>query len=136
MMKHEFEELAGYTVSKDDYYSIIEPMYMATNMSKADFVKCIDKKRFAQKPAPKETPVFVSDMTKTPNGCYYIGKWFIQIGEPKTSIRTGKTTYTVRETTNREQLKIGWDEWLASHVDLNTLKPTIIVKDVNGKRIG
>ena len=47
MMKHEFEALAGYTVSEKDYTEIIEPMYMATNLDKAEFVKCIDKKRFA-----------------------------------------------------------------------------------------
>lgn len=47
MMKHEFEKLAGYEVSYEDYKNIIEPMYMATDLSKADFVKCIDRKRFA-----------------------------------------------------------------------------------------
>ncbi len=47
MMKQEFEALAGYEVSFEDYNNIIEPMYMATEMSKWDFVKCIDKKRFA-----------------------------------------------------------------------------------------
>ncbi len=47
MMKHEFEELAGYEVSCEDYNNIIEPMYMATNLNKLDFIKCIDKKRFA-----------------------------------------------------------------------------------------
>lgn len=49
MMKQEFEQFAGYEVSAEDYYNIIEPMYMATNLSKQDFVKCIDKKRFALK---------------------------------------------------------------------------------------
>ena len=49
MMKHEFEALAGYEVSFADYNNIIEPMYMATNLDKAEFVKCIDKKRFALK---------------------------------------------------------------------------------------
>ena len=49
MMHHEFEELAGYEVSVKDYTEIIEPMYMATNLSKAAFVKVIDKKRFALK---------------------------------------------------------------------------------------
>lgn len=49
MMKHEFEELAGYEVSNADYNNIIEPMYMATNLDKREFVKCIDKKRFALK---------------------------------------------------------------------------------------
>lgn len=47
MMKHEFEELAGYEVTWDDYNNIIEPMYMAVNMDKADFVKVISKERFA-----------------------------------------------------------------------------------------
>ena len=47
MMKHEFEALAGYEVSSKDYHDIIEPMYMATDLSKQDFVKCIDRKRFA-----------------------------------------------------------------------------------------
>lgn len=49
MMKHEFEALAGYEVSEKDYSGIIEPMYMATNLSKEDFVKVINKSRFALK---------------------------------------------------------------------------------------
>lgn len=51
MMKSEFEALAGYEVSFLDYSNIIEPMYMAlSDVSKAEFVKMIDKKRFALKP--------------------------------------------------------------------------------------
>lgn len=49
MMKCEFEKLAGYEVTIEDYEKIIEPMYMATDLSKEDFVKVIDKKRFALK---------------------------------------------------------------------------------------
>lgn len=49
MMQHEFEALAGYEVTSDDYENIIEPMYMAVNLSKQEFVKIIDKKRFALK---------------------------------------------------------------------------------------
>ena len=49
MMKHEFEALAGYEVSVADYDNIIEPMYMATELSKEDFVKVISKERFALK---------------------------------------------------------------------------------------
>ena len=49
MMKQEFETLAGYEVTFEDYTNIIEPMYMATNLSKQEFVKVIDKKRFALK---------------------------------------------------------------------------------------
>lgn len=50
MMKQEFEALAGYEVSIDDYNKIIEPMYMATSLTKEEFVKTINKKRFALKP--------------------------------------------------------------------------------------
>lgn len=50
MMKHEFEQIAGYEVSTEDYNNIIEPMYMATNLSKQEFVKTISKKRFVLKP--------------------------------------------------------------------------------------
>ena len=49
MMKHEFEAIAGYEVSVSDYDNIIEPMYMATNLNKAEFVKVISKERFALK---------------------------------------------------------------------------------------
>ena len=129
MMKHEFEELAGYKVSSEDYDRIIEPMYMATNLSKQDFVKCIDRKRFEQKPEVKLTPVFLSDGAKTPNGCYYIGIWKMQIGEGKTDIRTGKTTITVRETTSEEQRKIGWDRWCYSEIGINTDNPRYIIKE-------
>ena len=46
MMHQEFENIAGYEVSYDDYTNIIEPMYMATNLSKQEFVKCLDRKQF------------------------------------------------------------------------------------------
>ena len=47
MMKQEFEALAGYEVTDEAYYTIIEPMYMATNLTKKAFVKVLDKKAFA-----------------------------------------------------------------------------------------
>ena len=48
MMQHEFEALAGYEVTYEDYSKIIEPMYMAVpeSISKQEFVKMIDRKRF------------------------------------------------------------------------------------------
>lgn len=49
MMKHEFEQIAGYEVTNEDYTNIIEPMYMATNLTKQEFVKVIEKSRFALK---------------------------------------------------------------------------------------
>lgn len=54
MMKYEFEQIAGYEVTVEDYDNIIEPMYMALpNVTKQEFVKMIDKKRFALKPLKK-----------------------------------------------------------------------------------
>lgn len=50
MTQQEFEQLAGYEVTFTDYQDIIEPMYMATNLDKQDFVSCINKKRFALRP--------------------------------------------------------------------------------------
>lgn len=46
-MHEEFMKLAGYEVSYKDYVEIIEPMYLAVDLSKEEFIKCIDKKRFA-----------------------------------------------------------------------------------------
>ena len=134
MMKHEFEALAGYEVTMEDYNKIIEPMYMAISADKAEFVKMIDKKRFAVVRKPEEKPVFISNGAVTPNGCYYMGQWMMQIGQPDTNIRTGKTTYKVREVTREELSKIGWDEWLCSHMDLYTEDPRIIIKTVKGKK--
>ena len=47
MMQQEFEQLAGYEVSYEDYVDIIEPMYLAVDLPKSEFVQCINKKRFA-----------------------------------------------------------------------------------------
>ena len=49
MTIQEFEKLAGYEVNYDDYVNIIEPMYMAVELSKVDFVQCINRKRFEVK---------------------------------------------------------------------------------------
>lgn len=47
MMHEEFERIAGYEVEYRTYKEIIEPMYMATELSKKEFVKLLDKKAFA-----------------------------------------------------------------------------------------
>ena len=47
MTQQEFEKLAGYEVGYEDYVTIIEPMYMATDLTKSEFVEVINKKRFA-----------------------------------------------------------------------------------------
>ena len=64
MMQQEFEKLAGYEVSTSDYHDIIEPMYMAVNLSKQEFVKVIDKKRFALKTKSQ----IISEMKKLAQG--------------------------------------------------------------------
>ena len=67
MMKQEFEALAGYKVSVEDYNNIIEPMYSATNLTKQEFVKTINRKAFEVKDEPKIIKVGVAKM---PNGTW------------------------------------------------------------------
>jgi len=67
MMKQEFEALAGYEVSTEDYNNIIEPMYMATNLDKAEFVKTINRKAFEKKHEYKKVIIGVKAM---PNGTW------------------------------------------------------------------
>ena len=50
MFKEEFEKLAGYKVTRLDYFRIIEPMYMATKLKKEEFVKVINRKEFETTP--------------------------------------------------------------------------------------
>lgn len=66
MMKAEFEKLAGYEVSTEDYSRIIEPMYMATDLSKQEFVKVISKERFALKTKAQ----YISEMKKISKHLY------------------------------------------------------------------
>lgn len=70
MMWQEFENLAGYEVTYETYTNIIEPMYMALpeSVSKADFIKMLDKKAFAL-PTKKE---MVKEMKKLANGLFEI----------------------------------------------------------------
>ena len=67
MTKQEFEKLAGYEVSTENYNNIIEPMYMATHLCKVDFVKTINRKAFEKKHEYKKVIVGVKAM---PNGTW------------------------------------------------------------------
>ena len=93
MMHKEFEELAGYEVSFEDYNNIIEPMYMATNLSKQEFVKCLNLKFFKDRmPKPEKNikRMLVRNRmgeSKTPNGCYYYIE-YVELVE--VVIKTGK----------------------------------------------
>ena len=68
MMKYEFEALAGYKVSDEDYNKIIEPMYMAVELNKQDFVKCIDRKRFEVKTRTERQ--YINEIKKIANFLY------------------------------------------------------------------
>lgn len=57
MMQVEFERIAGYEVYTEDYNNVIEPMYMATNLSKEDFAKVIDRNRFEVKKEKTEEQI-------------------------------------------------------------------------------
>ena len=93
MMHKEFEEISGCEVSYEDYTNIIEPMYMATNMSKYEFVKTLNLKFFKDRmPKPEKNikRMLVRNRmgeSKTPNGCYYYIE-FVELVE--VVIKTGK----------------------------------------------
>ena len=77
MMYEEFEKIAGCRVSYEDYNNIIEPMYMASNLSKQEFVKTLNLKFFKERmPKPKKIIKRMRVRNRmgefiTPNGCYY-----------------------------------------------------------------
>lgn len=77
MMHKEFEAIAGIEVTYEDYTNIIEPMYMALNLSKQEFVKTLNLKFFKDRmPKPEKNikRMLVRNRmgeSKTPNGCYY-----------------------------------------------------------------
>lgn len=54
MMWEEFERIAGYEVSYEDYTNVIEPMYNATNLTKTEFVKTLNRKAFDLKVKKQE----------------------------------------------------------------------------------
>lgn len=101
MMKHEFEALYGHEVSSHDYETIIEPMYMATELSKQDFVKLLDKKAFKAPAKEKTIKVMLvrdnSGYMKTPNGCWYHIEYVEWVGM---DIKTGK--YIVKPLTDED----------------------------------
>ena len=105
MMHHEFEQIAGYEVSYEDYTNIIEPMYMATNLSKQDFVKTINRKAFEKKAEPVEIIKYMRVRNRlgemmTPNGCWY---YVEPVNLVDVDIKTGKII--VAPLTDKQQLE-------------------------------
>lgn len=124
MMWKEFEELAGYEVSFDTYEKVIEPMYMATDLSKADFVKVINRKavELKRERKPMYKKMKVRDMTgcdMTPNGCYYHVEWVDLID---VDIKTGKYIVRALEDKDFETLRnerVAFDSYNAYSYDFD-----------------
>lgn len=91
MMHSEFCEISGQQVSYKVYAEKFEPMYLALDVAKQEKMDREAEERKQQK------LVFVSDGSKTPNGCYYYGRFYKLTG---CDIRTGKAL--VRELTEEE----------------------------------
>lgn len=53
MLKEEFEKISGIEVSDYNYKNIVEPMYMAVNLDKKDFIKLLNLKALAEKSGRK-----------------------------------------------------------------------------------
>lgn len=122
MMKVEFERLAGIEVTSETYETIIEPMYMATNLSKADFIKTLNLKQLAKK--KEHNPILKRMGTRdnsghcfTPNGCYL---WFDWVELVDVNIKTGK--FVVKPITKEQAKKLaqeGKDLHLCYDVDFD-----------------
>lgn len=92
MLWKEFEDLAKIEVTFETYSKIIEPMYLAADLPKQDFIKLLNLKALA---APKVKEKNIKKMCvrdrsgcmKTPNGCWY----YIEFAElVDVDIKTGK----------------------------------------------
>lgn len=74
MMKQEFEDLAKIKVTEETYSKVIEPMYLASNLLKREFIRFLNLKVLAA-PGEKDIKKMCirdrSGYMKTPNGCYY-----------------------------------------------------------------
>lgn len=68
MMYEEFEKLVGYEVPFEIYDNIIEPMYMATNLSKQEFVEVTNFKKYALKTEKQ----LIAAMKKAAQKCFAV----------------------------------------------------------------
>lgn len=104
MMKQEFERLAKIEVTEETYTKIIEPMYMATELSKQDFINLLNLKVLE---APKVKDIKKmrirdrSGCSMTPNGCWYHVKWVELID---VDIATGKFIVKPLDDSDRQRL--------------------------------
>lgn len=125
MQKHEFEKVAKIKVTDEVYTTVIEPMYLAINLSKEDFIKVLNLKALATKKV-KEKNVKVmlvrdnSGFTKTPNGCYYHIE-YVELVD--IDIRTGKFVVKSLEDEDFQKLRSkGYDFHLGYHYDFDYIQ--------------
>lgn len=104
MLHSEFCKIAKHNISYTAYKEGFEPLYMAMDVDKRTFVKLllpaikeVAKKEEEEEARKRQKLIFVSDGTKTPNGCYFNGE-FVKL--VNVDIPTGKII--VRELTDDE----------------------------------
>ena len=117
MMKQEFEELAKVKVTEEVYSKVIEPMYLATDIPKREFIKLLNLKALAiqesrEKDIKKMCVRDRSGYMKTPNGCYYHIRYVELAG---VDIATGK--YKVKPLRDKDFRKLAEN---GHDLDLNT----------------
>lgn len=71
MMHREFEELSGITVSWKVYHDIIEPMYIAADVDKREFVKMLNLDYFNSTPCRSFVIVKINMMPDSDNQWHY-----------------------------------------------------------------
>lgn len=116
-MKQEFEELAKVKVTEEVYSKVIEPMYLATDIPKREFIKLLNLKALAiqesrEKDIKKMCVRDRSGYMKTPNGCYYHIRYVELAG---VDIATGK--YIVKPLRDKDFRKLAEN---GHDLDLNT----------------
>lgn len=125
MMKEEFERLAKIEVSYETYSKVIEPMYIAADIPKQEFIKLLNLKALE---LPKVKTKNIKKMlirdrsgcTKTPNGCWYHIR-YVELVD--IDIRTGK--YIVKPLQDEDFQKLandGHDLHFAYNYDFDYLQ--------------
>lgn len=112
MMKYEFEELAGRTVTNEQY-KMIEALYMESSMTKQEFVKSI---KGMLKGIPEQHNYSVMTMgvhnaygdILTPNGAYYMT---VQVELINVNIKTGKKLVRVIPNSFAMRSSIDLTDW-------------------------
>lgn len=121
-MKQEFEHLAKVKVTEEIYSKVIEPMYLATDLPKREFINLLNLKALAiqeirEKDIKKMCVRDRSGYMKTPNGCYYHIRYVEFVG---VDIATGKyIVKPLRDEDFRKLAEDGYDLGLNTSFDFD-----------------